>query len=453
MKKILILSIIIIFIMFPDGYALATTAPVQVSFPTTIANSVTKVDATTMMGKLLMGYQGWFTCPGDGVETGWGHWFNNNTADASHFRVDMWPDASELTSSEKCTTSMKYPNGETAYLYSANNADTVMRHFKWMSQYGIDGVFLARFVRGLSEPNVFIHRNTVAENVRKGSEAYGRVFAIEYDISQPKPDFVSEIKKDWKYLVDVMKVTDSPAYLHHKGRPVLGIFGLGLNFYQTTPAQAMELVDFFQNNPDPRYRVTLMGGVPGGWRTLTEDSLPDKKWADYYCALDVISPWTVGRFITDEEVDLWSYRMIADMEKAKKCGADYMPVVWPGTSFHNSERPASNGVPFNRIPRRGGRFYWRQVYDAVSIGAPMIFNAMFDEVDEDTAMYKIAATVNDQPTGVELVSMDADGEKLPNDWYLTTGRSRNQDVAGGNPIDSGYSHQPGWKPGQDLYAT
>jgi hypothetical protein len=270
--------------------------------------------------------------------------------------------------------------------------------------------------------------------VRQGSEAYGRVFAIEYDISQPDSGFVSVIESDWKYLVDVMKVTDSPAYLHYKGRPVLGIFGLGLNFYQTTPAQAMELVDFFKNNPDPRYRVTLMGGVTGGWRTLTEDSFPDQGWAEYYCSLDVISPWTVGRYRTDEEVDLWSYRMRADMARAEQCGADYMPVVWPGTSFHNSDRPAVTNIPFNQIPRRGGRLYWRQVYDAVSIGAPMIYNAMFDEVDEDTAMYKIAATVNDQPVGVELVSMDADGEKLPNDWYLRLAGAATQMLRGDIPL-------------------
>ena len=48
----------------------------------------------------------------------------------------------------------------------------------------------------------------------------------------------------------------------------------------------------------------------------------------------------------------------------------------------------------------------------------MIYNAMFDEVDEGTAMYKIAATKNDQPAGVDLISMDTDGVKLPNDWYL-----------------------------------
>jgi len=300
-----------------------------------------------------------------------------------------------------------------------------------MSQYGIDGVFLQRFVSELAYPNFFNQRNVVTQNVRVGAEAYGRVFAIEYDISNDKadPDLVSKIETDWKYLVDVLKVTESPSYVHHKGKPVLGIYGLGLNLYKVPAQDAMELVNFFENNPDPKYQVTLMGGVPGSWRTLNDDSLTDPTWAKYYCALNIISPWTVGRFSTDAQVDQYKSKMTADIARAKQCGAEYMPVVFPGTAFHNTD-----GSPFNRIPRRGGNLYWRQVYNAVSLGAPMIFNAMFDEVDEDTAMYKIAATLNDQPAGVKLLTMDADGQKLPNDWYLRLGGAATMMLRGDIPL-------------------
>jgi len=40
------------------------------------------------------------------------------------------------------------------------------------------------------------------------------------------------------------------------------------------------------------------------------------------------------------------------------------------------------------IPRRQGDFYWRQLYGAIEIGAEMIYVAMFDEVDEGTAIFK-----------------------------------------------------------------
>jgi len=78
----------------------------------------------------------------------------------------------------------------------------------------------------------------------------------------------------------------------------------------------------------------------------------------------------------------------------------------------------------------------------------MIFNAMFDEVDEDTAMYKIAATADDQPVGVTLVSMDTDGYKLPNDWYLHLAGAATQMLRGkipfaqNIPIDSGTAPPP-----------
>jgi hypothetical protein len=399
-----------------------------------------------MEHKLMMGYQGWFTCQGDGSNTGYLHWFKTNVPDAASFRVDMWPDASELTPEERCPTFMKYPNGETAYLYSAFNPKTVMRHFQWMSQYGVDGVFVQRFGSQLTVPALFNTRNVVTENARAGAEAYGRVFAMEYDTSgMDSSTFVDILEKDWKYMVDVMKITESPSYLRHNGKPVLAVWGVGFVQHPGTPQQTMELINFFENNPDPKYQVTLVGGVPHEWRTLQGDSQTDPAWADVYCALDVLTPWTVGLYTSDLDVDLYKLKMIQDMAAASACGVEYMPTIFPGTAFHNNN-PATNR--FNATPRRGGNFYWRQVYNAVSIDVPMIYNAMFDEVDEDTAMYKIAATANDQPVGVDLVSMDTDGYALPNDWYLRLAGAASQMLRGEIPltqtipIDSGATPPP-----------
>jgi hypothetical protein len=95
-----------------------------------------------------------------------------------------------------------------------------------------------------------------------------------------------------------------------------------------------------------------------------------------------------------------------------------MPVVFPGFSWHNMKPDA----PFNRIPRRGGRFYWRQVERAVGLGATMLYSAMFDEVDEGTAMFKVAAASRDAPKDAPFVTLDVDGETLPSDWYLHLAR-------------------------------
>ena len=356
-----------------------TSNPATTSAPSATPKPHTTVDPSSMQHKLLMGYQGWFYCQGDAAGMGWVHWFNGNVPNSDSFRVDMYPDMRELGDDEKCATDMRLPNGQTAYLYSALNPKTTNRHFQWMADYGIDGVFVQRFVSELVNPNQRSARTKVVQNVMQGAEANGRVFAVMYDTSgMDTATLVQTIEKDWVELVDKKGVTNSPAYLHHKGKPVVAIWGLGFSGHPGTPADALALANFFANNPNTKYQATLVGGVPTNWRTLNGDSLPDPAWMDYYCALDVLSPWTVGRYTTDIEVDMYKRIMIEDMQVATACGVEYMPVVFPGTAFHNSDK-VNNA--FNATPRRGGRLYWRQIYNAVSIGVPMIYNAMFDEVD------------------------------------------------------------------------
>jgi hypothetical protein len=48
----------------------------------------------------------------------------------------------------------------------------------------------------------------------------------------------------------------------------------------------------------------------------------------------------------------------------------------------------------------------------------MAFAAMFDEVDEATAMFKIAASKADAPTTGTFLTLDADGQKMSSDFYL-----------------------------------
>lgn len=50
--------------------------------------------------------------------------------------------------------------------------------------------------------------------------------------------------------------------------------------------------------------------------------------------------------------------------------------------------------------------------------APVSFPAVFDEVDEATAMYKIAATVEDVPVGGRFIYAGVDGDRVRSDWWL-----------------------------------
>jgi len=393
----------------------------------------TRVDATTIHRKLLFGYQGWFACPGDGSPLGaWEHWFRRGApANADTLRVDMWPDVSELGPDEQCETPLSLPDGRAAHVFSAHNPATVDRHFRWMREYELHGVFLQRFTAGIHNPPILAFRDAVARNVRAAAEANGRVFALMYDISgNARETVVATVKRDWIRVVDTLGLIDSPSYLRHNGRPVLAIWGFGFTDRSPTPAQAAELIEFFKNHPDPRYRVTLLGGIPSRWRTLTRDSQTDAAWARIYRSFDIISPWTVGRFRDAPGIDQFYAEEVAkDLVETRRLGIEYMPVLYPGFSWHNMNRAA----PFNPIPRQGGRFYWRQVERALRAGNTMLYGAMFDEVDEGTALFKVAASRADTPVERPIVTMDADGEPVPSDWYLRLSREAQRRLKAAKP--------------------
>lgn len=424
--------------IFATSTFAATDTPTPTLTPTLPILPHDIIDSSTLTGKLMMGYQGWFSCPGDGsnMYNGYYHWIRDgyDELNTKSFRVDMFPDTRELTTDEKCPTALKFPDGSPAYVYSSANYKTVLRHFQWMSEYGIDGVFLQRFGSQLAYPETRDFQNELTLKVRAASETNGRAWAVMYDVTGANENgnnVVALLEKDWKYLVDAQKILESPQYLHHNGLPVIAIWGLGFSDRPGTPAEALKLLDFFQNNPDPKYRAVVLGGVPIFWRERQGIANPSSAWDEYYCALDILSPWTVGATVSDIEVDNYYRNTVrADMARAQECGAEFMPVVYPGTAFHNSDP----SLPFNGQPRRGGRLYWRQIYNAVSLDVSMVYNAMFDEVDEATAMYKLAETTADAPTGVELITMDTDGECLPSDWYLRLASEATKMLRGEIPL-------------------
>ena len=86
---------------------------------------------------------------------------------------------------------------------------------------------------------------------------------------------------------------------------------------------------------------------------------------------------------------------------------DYLPVAFPGFSWFNM-----NGKSFNSIPRLKGGFLCSQFAAAKKAGAYSLYIAMFDEVDEGTAIFKCT---NDPPVGE---SRFLTYEGLPTDHYL-----------------------------------
>ncbi|MEI6874484.1 MAG: hypothetical protein WCL50_05060 [Spirochaetota bacterium] len=158
----------------------------------------------------------------------------------------------------------------------------------------------------------------------------------------------------------------------------------------------------------------------------------DAAWAAAYLAFDVVSPWAVGRYGTTNEADIFKANLIIpDLAYTAAHNVDYMPVIFLGFSWHNL-----NAGPLNQIPRIGGAFYWRQAYNAISAGCTMLYGAMFDEMDEGTAMLKLAPTPNELPVQGTFVPLNIDGQALPSDWYLRIADQAGRMLRGDSPRQS-----------------
>lgn len=244
-------------------------------------------DPSTLEGKVLLGYQGWFRCPGGGaMGTNWRHWANG-TPTASTLVVDMYPDLREFEPADMCAVPGMTIGANPAHLFSSGNSKTVDRHFRWMQQYGLDGVTVQRFVTDI--PGNRSGGDVVLKNVMAAARRYGRVFALEYDISGANAaTLLATLQNDWQYLVDTLAVTAHPGYLRHNGKPVLGVWGVGLldgaKHPPNDPEAAMRLIEWFRDEA----RVAYTGGTPAYWRTLSNDAATDPRWAAVYQAMDGI---------------------------------------------------------------------------------------------------------------------------------------------------------------------
>ncbi len=366
------------------------------------------VDCSTLKDKVLCGYQGWHAAEGDGCGRGWYHWQGKNGFKPGSTNVDLWPDVSELTAEERYATPFKTADDKTAEVYSAFDAKTVIRHFKWMQDYGIDGVFVQRFAGEVFNTPGLRQFNTVLDHCREGANKYGRTYAVMYDLSGLRAGQMDKVIDDWKLLKEKMQITKDPAYLHHNGKPVVAVWGFGFSDGRKyTLKEGLELVAFLKSKEGGE--CTVMLGVPTYWRTLERDTVNDKTLLELISKADVVSPWTVGRYSTLEQVANYAKKtMTPDLAWCKENKKDYLPVVFPGFSWHN-QNPR---FPVNSIPRQGGKFLWSQFVAAKNAGATMVYQAMFDEVDEGTAIYKCT---NDVPVGA---SKFLTYEDLPSDFYL-----------------------------------
>ena len=369
-------------------------------------------------GRVMCGYQAWFRADGDGSGEGWVHYGTRGKFGPANLHVDLWPDVSEYK--QTYPTGFTNADGSTAHVFSSHDASTVDLHFQWMQEYGIDGAFVQRFFGTTRTEQSRRKSRVILEHVLEASRKHGRAFAVMYDLSglRANGEDCSSVIQDWKELVDQLKITSqgtNQTYLYHRGKPLVTIWGLGFpdRPYNIHNIGIEKLIDFLKN--DPEYGgCSVMLGVPAYFRDLKVDSLPDPFLHQVMESADVIMPWMVGRFtpLLHNEMARYAAEIKADLAWCTERKLDYAPCVYPGFSWYNLSKIEFGGRhPLDQIPRQKGRFYWDQISTAVDSGAMMLYVAMFDEMDEGTAIFKCS---NQPPPGGKFITY----EGLPSDHYL-----------------------------------
>jgi hypothetical protein len=369
------------------------------------------VDATAIRGKVLCGYQGWFRCPGDSAHEGWIHWSRDSRKITPQtLTFQLWPDMSEYSAAERFPApGFTNGDGSQAYLYSAAEPATVRRHFEWMRQYGIDGVWLQHFLVDLPGGPIearYASRCAVLNNVRAAAHDTGRAWAIAFDIAgMPTDKIVEVLTREWKKLVS-QGITADDRYIHEGGLPVVEVWG----FYYGDPHNAMTakvgnaLIDFFKTPGSP-CRAFVVGGGDWNWRHNSNSD-----WQVCLRRLDAYSPWNVGNFYVDKD---WAFHAATrywaeDKRECEQRGILWLPVVYPGFCWDNLKQLPRGA---SRIPREDGKFLWEQFQTLSQLGADSVDVAMFDEVDEGTAIYKVT---DQPPVQGHFVTYG----KMPSNWYL-----------------------------------
>ncbi|MBK1881076.1 xylosidase/arabinosidase [Luteolibacter pohnpeiensis] len=364
-------------------------------------------------GKVIAGYQGWFGAKGDGSGLGWRH-YGGGDLGPGNCTFEMWPSTTEMGDQEKYPTPFRYEDGSVAHLFSSYHPDTVDRHFAWMQEYGIDGVMLQRFGTNLRSPQDFDFCTAVMDHVRTAAVKHGRSWAVMYDLSgMNASEVVPLIEQDWQRLLEHAKVTDDPGYLHDHGKPLIALWGVGFSDGRDYGLkECAKLIDDLKSDPIFGGNAIMLG-VPYFWRDGNRDAVSDSELKEVLAKADIISPWAVGRYRGSAEVSkVLPDRIGGDLKWCAKSGCDYLPVIFPGFSWHNLQKSHGQKAELNAIDRESGKFLWQQAVEAKRSGADMLYVAMFDEVDEGTAIFKVSAhtPVGDSP----FVSYG----DLPEDHYL-----------------------------------
>ena len=357
-------------------------------------------------GLVMAGYQGWFNAEGDSAGRGYYHYKGHDGFRPGSASVDMWPDVSEYE--KTYPTEFRMADGSPAKVFSSYDASTVDTHFRWMKEYGLDGVFMQRFVSEVRGKSGRAHFDKVLSSAMQAAAKYNRAICVMYDLSGMRPEDSEFVLADIKEVADRHALFDrkaNPSYLYHNGKPLVAVWGVGFNDRRAYGLE--DCVKIIKGLKDQGYSV--MVGVPTHWRDLNVDTASDPALHDLIRQCDVLMPWFVGRY-TPESFPKFRSLIADDAAWCAEAGVDYAPLVFPGFSWKNMY-----GKDTRPIPRMRGEFLQTQIDNSLDMGAKMLYVAMFDEIDEGTAIFKCAVDVPVDSLGTSFVPIE---KGLEPDHYL-----------------------------------
>lgn len=406
-----------------------------------VTNRRGKTEHAEFTGKSFAGYQAWF---GTGTQyTGWGH-YDYGSADSdgtswprkNHISIDYFPYVKEYDESALAQTGFaNLGSGEPTKLYDSTNENVINTHFKWMSQYGIDGAAIQRFAGTIKGRTLYDEpQNTLLYKMQKAAENNNSLFYIMYDISggdQIKDandttsisSWVNDIKFDWVYNIEKqLQMTNSDAYATVDGKPVVCLWGTTVSGRPDRVEDYQEMINFFHNRG-----CYVIFGTGRDWSTNTATM---SKYEGIFKQVDMISPWMVGSNISSESAidGLFKTFIEKHWQWCRENNVDYYPVLFSGFSWalwHGGD----TDVP-NAMPRNAGKNFWYQAYKLKQLGIKSFYIAMFDEYDEGTAIAKNASDYFDIPQDQWFVTASCDGYWCSQDFQLRVVGEANKMVKG-----------------------
>ena len=385
-------------------------------------------DTNNFKDKTVVGYQAWFKASDD-LESGWDHWNSGSAPAGGKQKFDIYPDINGY--SEDVLYKTGYANfldGRSALLYDGTSEEAIDTQVRWMQEYGIDGFAVSRFYSGTSQ--VKTPGRTKLDYMVEAAEKYDRLFYMGYDISGIGGNGLAGIRRlQFDFVLNVEeKFVSSPNYAQIDGKPVVSLWGFqGSEFNRYPNAEnALILINWFKERG-----YYVIGGVPdNNWAKDTSD------YKAVYEALDMITPWTVGRFnhtnaqpylkAKYEQDRAWLDDFNAKNPDNQK---SYMPTLFPGFSWATW----ASGPP-NATSRLAGEFIWDQATLAKKYGFTSSFIAMFDEYDEGTSILKMAEDSMSIPSDQYFVTAAADGKFLSSDFYMRATAAITKMLRGELPI-------------------